>query len=76
MELEREYATFAAEKAIEILNIDSPTGFTKKAASWVLLPWCYFMWHCWSGLSFWPSDNDPPSAVCMAIVSQAYCLST
>ncbi len=36
MELEREYATYASEKAIELLNIDSPTGFTKKAATWVL----------------------------------------
>lgn len=36
MELDREYAVFAAEKAIELLNIDSPTGFTKKAAAWVV----------------------------------------
>ncbi len=36
MELEREYATYASEKAIKLLNIDSPTGFTKKAATWVL----------------------------------------
>ncbi len=36
MGLEREYATYASEKAIELLNIDSPTGFTKKAATWVL----------------------------------------
>ena len=36
MELEREYAIYASEKAIELLNIDSPTGFTKKAATWVL----------------------------------------
>ena len=36
MELDREYATFAAQKAIELLNIDSPTGFTKKAAAWVV----------------------------------------
>lgn len=35
MELKREYAEFAAQKAIELLNIDSPTGFTKKAAEWV-----------------------------------------
>ena len=35
MEHKREYADFAAEKAIELLNIDSPTGFTKKAADWV-----------------------------------------
>ena len=35
MELERKYAEFAAEKAIELLNIDSPSGFTKKAAAWV-----------------------------------------
>ena len=36
MELERKYAEYAAEQAIELLNIDSPSGFTKKAASWVL----------------------------------------
>ena len=35
MELERKYADYAAEKAIELLNIDSPSGFTKKAAAWV-----------------------------------------
>lgn len=35
-ELSREYAIFAAEKAKEILGIDSPTGFTEKAAQWVL----------------------------------------
>ena len=36
MGLEKKYAKFAASKAIELLNIDSPTGFTKKAAAWVL----------------------------------------
>ncbi|MCQ2428417.1 MAG: M42 family metallopeptidase [Clostridia bacterium] len=35
MKLPREYAEFAAEKAIELLNIDSPTGYTRKAAEWV-----------------------------------------
>ena len=35
MELERKYADYASEKAIELLNIDSPTGFTRKAAAWV-----------------------------------------
>ena len=35
MELKREYADYAANKAIELLNIDSPTGFTKKASAWV-----------------------------------------
>jgi len=33
--LDKKYANFAAEKAIELLNIDSPSGFTKKAAEWV-----------------------------------------
>ncbi len=33
--LEKKYAKFASEKAIELLNIDSPTGFTKKASKWV-----------------------------------------
>ncbi len=36
MGLDKKYAKFAANKAIELLNIDSPTGFTKKAAAWVL----------------------------------------
>ena len=31
----REYAEYAAKKAIELLNIDSPTGFTRRAAEWV-----------------------------------------
>ena len=35
MELERKYADFAAEKAIELIGIDSPSGFTGKAAEWV-----------------------------------------
>lgn len=34
--MNREYAVFAAEKAKEILAVDSPTGFTEKAAQWVL----------------------------------------
>jgi len=34
--LKRKYAEFAANKAIELLNIDSPSGFTKNAAKWVL----------------------------------------
>lgn len=33
--LEKKYAKFAAEKAIELLKIDSPSGFTKKASAWV-----------------------------------------
>ncbi len=33
--MEREYAKYAAEKAAELLAIDSPTGFTDKAAEWV-----------------------------------------
>lgn len=33
--LEKKYAKFSAEKAIELLNIDSPSGFTKKASEWV-----------------------------------------
>ena len=31
-----EYAKYAAEKAKELLAIDSPTGFTARAAEWVL----------------------------------------
>ena len=33
--MEREYAKFAADKAVALLGIDSPTGFTEKAARWV-----------------------------------------
>lgn len=33
--LEKKYAKFAADKAIELLNIDSPSGFTKNASVWV-----------------------------------------
>lgn len=33
--LDRKYAEFAAEKAIELLKIDSPSGYTRKAAEWV-----------------------------------------
>ena len=32
MEMIREYADFAAKKAIELIGIDSPSGFTEKAA--------------------------------------------
>ena len=31
----KNYADFATEKTLELLNIDSPTGFTAKAAEWV-----------------------------------------
>lgn len=34
MELTREYADYAAKKALELLAIDSPTGFTAKAIAW------------------------------------------
>ena len=30
-----EYASFGAKKAVELLSIDSPTGYTAKAAEWV-----------------------------------------
>lgn len=35
MTMNREYAEFATEKSVELLKIDSPTGFTAKAAEWV-----------------------------------------
>lgn len=35
MELDRKYAEYASGKAVELLGIDSPSGFTKKAALWV-----------------------------------------
>ncbi len=33
--MEYSYAKYAAEQAAELLNIDSPTGFTMQAAKWV-----------------------------------------
>ena len=35
MELEYTYADYAADKAIELIGIDSPSGYTRKAADWV-----------------------------------------
>ena len=36
MEISRTYAVWAAEQALELIGIDSPTGYTAKAAEWVL----------------------------------------
>lgn len=33
--MERKYAEYATQKTVELLGIDSPTGYTKKAAEWV-----------------------------------------
>lgn len=33
--IDEKYAAFAVEKAVELLAIDSPTGFTARAAEWV-----------------------------------------
>ena len=33
--MDRKYAEYATQKAAEIIAIDSPTGYTKKAAEWV-----------------------------------------
>ena len=33
--MDKEYAVYAAEQAKELLGVDSPTGFTAKAAEWV-----------------------------------------
>ena len=33
--MEQKYAEYAAQKAVELLAIDSPTGFTDRAAAWV-----------------------------------------
>ena len=33
--MEQKYAQYAVEKAVELLAIDSPTGFTDQAAQWV-----------------------------------------
>ena len=34
--MDRKYAEFAAQKAIELLAIDSPSGFADKATDWVV----------------------------------------
>ena len=34
--MERTYAEYAAHQAVELLAIDSPTGFTRQAAEWDL----------------------------------------
>ena len=34
--MEHTYAEYAAHQAVELLAIDSPTGFTRQAAEWVL----------------------------------------
>lgn len=34
--MDRQYAVYAAQQAADLLAIDSPTGFTAKAAQWVL----------------------------------------
>lgn len=33
--MDREYAKYASEKAVELLAVDSPSGYTEKAAQWV-----------------------------------------
>ena len=33
--MDRKYAEYATKKAVQLLAIDSPTGFTDKAAEWV-----------------------------------------
>ena len=33
--IDRKYAEYATEAAVELLSIDSPSGYTKKAAEWV-----------------------------------------
>ena len=35
MKMDYEYARFAAEQTMKLLAIDSPSGFTAKAAEWV-----------------------------------------
>lgn len=34
--MEKKYAEYAADKALELLSIDSPSGFTDKATEWVI----------------------------------------
>ncbi len=33
--MDKTYSDYAASKTVELLGIDSPTGFTAKAAEWV-----------------------------------------
>lgn len=44
--MDRSYADFAVLKTAELLNIDSPTGFTKKAAQWVAAEFEKFGFAC------------------------------
>ena len=34
--MDSQYAVYAAEQAADLLAIDSPSGFTAKAAQWVM----------------------------------------
>ena len=34
--MDMQYATYAAQQAAALLGIDSPSGFTDRAAAWVL----------------------------------------
>ena len=34
--MDRTYALYATEQAVKLIGIDSPSGYTKKAAEWVL----------------------------------------
>lgn len=36
MSLDKKYAEYATQKTVELLGIDSPSGFTEKAGKWVL----------------------------------------
>ena len=47
MELEYTYADYAADKAIELIGIDSPSGYTRKAADWVK-EGCRRALRCWA----------------------------
>ncbi|MBQ3880387.1 MAG: M42 family metallopeptidase [Oscillospiraceae bacterium] len=42
--MKHEYADFALDKTVELLSVDSPTGFTDRAAEWV--------YHAFSSLGF------------------------
>ena len=34
--MDKQYASYAAQQAAALLGVDSPTGFTDRAAAWVL----------------------------------------
>ena len=54
--LNRNYAEYATEKAVSLLAIDSPTGYTKAAAEWVKAEFAALGY---SAEIRWPCESRP-----------------